>query len=128
MTTTLTDARENVCDALDGLGGVTVYSYNPETLAAPAAVVLPGDPYLASGEDGVPYGWHRVRHTIIVVAAVASNEVATETLDSLIGDAIQLLGIAGYDVETVTEPYAFSSNGNLHLAADLTVSDTLQLL
>lgn len=122
----LTGARDALVDALNGLSGATVYGHVPEAIAAPAAVVQPGDPYLASGEEGVPFGWYRIRHKVTLVADVATNEVVTDALDAMIEGAVTELLVAGLAVETVSEPYVFQANENLHLAADLSVSNTIE--
>lgn len=122
----LAEARDALVEALNGLSGATVYGYVPEAIAAPAAVVQPSDPYLASGEEGVPFGWYRIRHKVTLVADVATNEVVTDALDAMIEGAVTELLVAGLAVETVSEPYVFQANENLHLAADLSVSNTIE--
>lgn len=121
---TLKALRESVAAALAGDPDLTVYSYVPEAVVAPAVVIQPGDPYV-SGE-GEPFGRWRVRFRLALVAEPATNEVATEGLDELIIDSMVALTDAGFTVEEVSEPYVFRANENMHLAADLTVAESIQ--
>lgn len=119
----LNDARQAVGAHLTPLGDWTVYTYVPERITAPAAIVSPGDPFLDS--DGVPFGSFTARWRVTLVADVATNEVVTEQLDSMIEDALIELSNAGLAVESVSEPYVFQSNENMHLAADMAASEAI---
>ena len=124
--TALKAAKEAIYEALISLrrDGTQVYAYVPEVIGAPAIVIQPGDPYLSS--EGEPYGLYRVRFRLMLVADVAVNEVATKALDNLICDAIEALS-GDFAVEQVEEPYAFRTNEDMHLAADLIISDSIDI-
>lgn len=121
----LQDVREAVCALLEGVQAWTVYNHVPERLSAPAAVLTPGDPYLTT--EGQPFGGFAARWTITLVADVATNDVATEQLDTMIEDAIVALVNGGVHAETVGEPFVFVANDQMHLAADLAATTTITL-
>lgn len=102
------------------------YGFVPEVIGAPAAVVAPADPYLEGGE-GVPFGSFRIRYKVTLVADVGDNQRVTASLDALIEDAAVVLANAGWDVESVAEPYVYQANSNMHLATDLVVSNLITL-
>lgn len=106
------------------LSGVELLDHMPDVIAAPAAIVLPGSPYITSGEQ--PFGFFEVRHTVVVIAGVAPNADATSELDYLIARIVPFLTSADFSVEQVAEPYAFTSGTAVHLAADITITSTVQ--
>ena len=118
---TLSALRETVGACLTGLNKVTVYTFVPEAVMPPAVIVQPGTPYLTTDDE--PYGFYRVRWRVALIADSATNEVATESLDQLICDAIAALS-ATFAVEEIEEPYVFRANDNMYLAADLIISDS----
>ena len=118
-------ARDAIAALLTGVGGLYVYTFIPEGLHAPAAVVAPADPYLTG--DGQPFGTFAVRYQVALVADVADNQVVTAQLDQLIVDAVVALANGGWHVEQVGEPYASRVNENMHLACDLTITNTITL-
>lgn len=111
-------------ELVDSLAGVqaTIYQFLPEMIAAPAVVILPGDPYIASGEQ--PFGFFEAKFALAVIANVAPNKEATAALDLLIEAVLAAVIAEGYGVEQVATPYAFESGGAVHLAADITITTT----
>lgn len=122
---TLQDLRNDLKATLAPLAGANIYTFVPEAPEAPAAIVTPVDPYLDSTDQ--PFGSFLVRYRITLVAAVATNEVVTESLDNMIEETVVALANGGYHFIAVGEPYVFQTNDNLHLAADLTVSISTSL-
>lgn len=120
---TLNELRSEAVAALEDLEGVQTYGYLPEAVAAPALVLVPGSPYVST--DGEPFRHYKVRLTFLAVADVAPNEEATKALDELLTKTVLALSAAGFLVEEIAEPYAFQSNTAIHLAAELTFSDSI---
>lgn len=94
------------------------YDHIPARINLPAAIVIPGLPYLAPGDT---YGTFVVRHTVALVGQAGPNATVTETLDDLIEDALAALLNAGHVVSEVSPGYAYESNTGQFLAVDLTV-------
>lgn len=117
----LAGIRTELAEALAGVNA-TIYDYLPEMIAAPAVVILPGDPYIASGEQ--PFGYFEGRYTLVAIANVAPNREATKALDLLIEAVVAAVVAEGYGLEQVAAPYAFESGGAVHLAADITITTT----
>ena len=108
----INQARKDLATDLRDATGVMVYDHLPESIIAPAYVVVPDSPFVDT--EGEPFGSYRVRFTVIAVADVSTNETATNALDDLITTALGLI-----PVESVSEPYVYQSNTALHLAADI---------
>jgi len=116
----LTDFRTSITSALKG-AGVQAFEFLPERINPPAAVVLPGSPYVEAGDT---FGTHKVTFTVSLIAGNGTNDAATAALDGLIQTAV----LALWDVADTTEAsglYAYSSNGAQYLAVDLTVTDII---
>lgn len=114
----ISEARAKLADALSTITGAQVYPYVPEMVNGPAFVIQPGSPFLE--QDG--FCTYKVHFTVTALADVSTNEVATDELDGLVWDALQVL-----DVESVSEPFVYQSVQSMHLAADLSVSDTVTI-
>lgn len=114
----LSGLRDEVATALAGTGA-NVYPYRPELLCAPALVILPGSPYVTG--DGQPFGHHVANFTVVAVADVSVNDVATVALDDMIEAVFLALGAAGLPVAEAAEPYEIQYNTAQHMACDLSV-------
>ena len=119
----LNDTRQRLTAALED-AGLTVYDHVPERLVPPAVVITPGSPYLTSGDV---YGTFTVALTASVVAATATNGVATEALDELIETAVIASVNEGLAFDNASSFYAFNTNGASYLAADISLTDTITL-
>lgn len=121
----ITASRADLAQVLadDKADEVTVYEYVPAAIAAPALFIEPGSPMLDAGDPAV-FGHYRVRWTITAVAEVGDNDKTTNDLDKLLDRTVQALAGA-YHVEQIGQPYVYQANTALHLAADLTVTDTI---
>lgn len=113
-------ARQELKTDLETISGVIVYDHMPESLQAPAYIIMPDSPYVDT--EGCPFGHYRVRFAVVAVADVLSNKTATDSVDELITQAAAVVTI-----ESVDEPYVYQSNTAMHLAADLHISSVIQL-
>lgn len=121
---TATSIQVNVRDVLaTALGGVaaSVYSAVPEALIPPAAVIVPGSPYMESTLIG--NSLVKVKLNFVITAAVAYNNNAG-ALDGLEKLIISILGAmpSGYVVGDVSIPSVTSVGSSNLLVADLSVS------
>jgi len=116
----LSDFKASVTTALRA-AGVTSFEFLPERINPPAAVVLPGSPYVEAGDV---YGTHKVNATVSLVAGNGTNDTATAALDNLIGTAVLALWDVA-DVTEVSDLYAYNANGAQYLAVDISISDTI---
>lgn len=84
----ISEAREYVAQALEPLG-IPIHAYPPGTVAPPAAVITPGDPYYRpqglSGDSAV------IGLDVLLVTSGAAGD-AGRKLDDLIHAAAQLIG------------------------------------
>jgi hypothetical protein len=89
-----TEARHWLQEILEGLG-LTIYPAPPETVTPPAAVVVPGDPWVSA----LTYGKTQVVLEVTVLASVSgSNAAAYDRLeDSLwkIGKTLEGKALVG---------------------------------
>jgi hypothetical protein len=120
MTTIAANVRQPLATALAGVGA-SVYAAPPEALIAPAAIIMPGSPYLESsliGNDKV-----RVKVNLIITGAVAYN-ANSGALDNLEKLMIDILGAMpnGYEVGDVTRPGVTTVGTGNFLTADLSVA------
>jgi hypothetical protein len=113
MTNTLKSVRQEIGFQLSA-AGVTTYEWIPPRVVTPAAIVEAGSPYMEQGETFTDF---LVRMNIVLLAANATNEVATAELDELICVAIDALDT--FDIEQVNQPEAFEINGAQYLGARL---------
>jgi hypothetical protein len=126
---TLNDLRRDIAVVLEAAlfqseSGVTVYRYVPESPATPFVYVSPDDPFLSTEDE--PFGHFKARFIVRVAAEVGTNEKATDDLDNLIEAVIEALQ-GHYVVEEVREPFAYQTNTAMHLATDLSVSDSIRI-
>jgi len=120
MTTIAANVRQPLATALAGVGA-SVYAAPPEALIAPAAIIMPGSPYLEStiiGKDKV-----RVKINLMITGAVAYN-ANSGALDNLEKLMIDILGAMpnGYEVGDVTRPGVTTVGTGNFLTADLSVA------
>lgn len=115
MANTLKGVRQEIAVQLAG-AGVSVHEWIPARVTTPAAIVEPGSPYM---EQGQTFAEFLVRMNVVLLAAAASNEVATTELDALICTAIDALDT--FEIESVDTPNGFDINGAQYLGARLTL-------
>lgn len=120
----LQNARERVATLTGEATGAQAYPFMPGRLVPPAAVVLPGSPYLSSGGT---FGTFVMGLEVVVVAPGKVNETASSTLDELIVNTVAQLVNAGLSVSEVSEPWSLSVSNAEYLAATITTSQPIGL-
>lgn len=121
---TLQTAREQVAALTSEATGVDAHAFMPGRLVPPAAVVLPGSPYL---DHGTTFGRFTMGLEVVVVAPGKVNETASNTLDGLIADTVVALVNGGISVSEVSEPWSLSVSNAEYLAATITTSQPIEL-
>lgn len=120
MSTTLVDTRRALADAVTVVPG---FDYLPGRLVPPCVIVLPGSPYLTSGDV---FGELAVSYRLVTIFGGTNNETASRELDQLVEDVMGDLH-PDYVVEEVSDPYGLEANNAQYAATDLTVSTTICL-
>ena len=113
MANTLKAARDELALLLTS-AGVSVHSYIPERITPPVAVIEPGSPYM---EEGTTFCEFQVRFNVVLLAAHATNENATNHLDQAICDIIDKVDT--FDLEGVEQPLAFEAGTASYLGTRL---------
>lgn len=118
----LNEERLAVAELLDA-AGVKTYDHIPERVTPPAAILVPGSPYLEQGQTFCDY---TMRLEVTLVSGTASNAATTKALDTLVEQAVVALG-QDYDVDEVAQPFQLSANNALYLATRVNISTTIIL-
>ena len=113
------DVRAPLATALAGVAA-SVYQSVPEALVAPAAIIIPGTPYL---ETTLISSSVQVKINFTITAAVAFNNNAG-ALDNLEKLVIQILAAipSGYVVGDVSRPSITALGSSNFLTSDIDVS------
>lgn len=115
--------RQAVADIVGDATSIPSYVFVPGRFIVPAVVVMPGSPYI---ETGNTYGSVLVRFQIELVMGTAANEVSSGGLDDQIENALTALIDEGYSIENVSQPYAMEANGQQYLSATITINQTIR--
>jgi hypothetical protein len=119
--TQVTDAREDLVNALDTALSVKVHGTPPPAPVPPCAVVSCGDPWMAPTRLGAL----QVKVTWRILAVVRDDAAHVPALESLIEAIIGALP-AGYTVETVGPPSSLDTGAQgTVMAAGVTVTAQL---
>lgn len=95
--------------------GFRVSEYVPERTVPPVVIIASGSPYLQPASIRSEY---TLNLEVTLVAATASNKQATEKLDEMIQDVLNVL--PGYArLSNVATPYILTVNNAEYLAADM---------
>ncbi len=114
------EVRAPLANALQGVTA-SVYQSPPETLIAPACVILADSPYLESTLINGAVTKVKINFVISAVVAYNNNAGALDGLEQLV---IQILGAmpAGYVVGNVERPAIMNVGTGSFLMADISVS------
>ena len=114
------EVRAPLATALEGVTA-SVYQSPPETLIAPACVILADSPYLESTLINGAVTKVKINFVISAVVAYNNNAGALDGLEQLV---IQILGAmpAGYVVGNVERPAIMNVGTGSFLMADISVS------
>lgn len=96
-------------------GGLNVMDYVPERITPPIVIINSGVPYLRPSSIGDEY---TLNLELVLVAAQATNKMATEKLDELLEQTI--LALPGYArMLQAGQPYNLQTNNTEYLAVSL---------
>jgi hypothetical protein len=114
------DVRAPLATALEGVTE-SVYQSPPETLIAPACVIVADSPYMESTLINGAVTKVKINFVISAVVAYNNNAGALDGLEQLV---IQILGAmpAGYVVGNVERPAIMNVGTGSFLMADISVS------
>ena len=114
------DVRAPLATALEGVTA-SVYQSPPETLIAPACVIVADSPYMESTLINGAVTKVKINFVISAVVAYNNNAGALDGLEQLV---IQILGAmpAGYVVGNVERPSIINVGTGSFLTADISVS------
>lgn len=115
--------RGDIADTVETATTIRAFTYPPERIQPPCAVVMPGSPYI---EDGDTFGSFTARYTIDLIMGTAANSITTNGLDAQIENALVGLTNAGYSIETISQPYSMDANNATYLAATITVKTNIR--
>lgn len=113
-----------LADALGDALACKSFDYIPERLIAPCAIVVPGSPWVTSGNV---FGSFLVTFDVDVVVQTAANTTKTKDLTDRIEEAIVTLVNEGYSVIDVAQPSVLEANGAPYMSTTLQVSTTITL-
>lgn len=98
--------------------GLDVFPYVPNRITPPTIVMRHGNPYLEPSTLGNEYN---LGLELVILAAPAVNELATELLDEAIQDLLNAL--PNYAVlGSVSQPQIFNENNADYLGATLSIT------
>lgn len=117
------DMRQAIADVISTATTIPAFPYAPGRFIVPSAIVMPGSPFIESGNT---FGTVLGRFQVELVMGTAANQVSSSGLDDQIENALVALINAGYSVEQVSAPYALEANGQQYLAATVSVTNTLR--
>lgn len=96
-------------------GGLNVMDYVPERITPPIVIINSGVPYLRPASLGSEY---ILNLELVLVAAQATNKMATEKLDELLETTI--LALPGYaQMLQAGQPYNLQTNNTEYLAVSI---------
>lgn len=124
--TAVGDFRENVRAALQA-GGLKAVDYLAETLVPPVAAVVPGDPYLTTEGEDIPFGHMMVRVSVLLVGAKATNKSAATQMDEMIETAVDAVEDADFDVMEVGAPQQMLLNGVKYVGTYLSLEQNIKI-
>jgi len=100
------------------------FDYIPERLIAPCVIVVPGSPWVTSGNV---FGSFAVTFAVDVVVQTAANSTKTKDLTDRVEEAIITLVNDGYGVNEIAQPSVYESNGAAYMSTNIQVSTTITL-
>ena len=117
------DMRQAVADVVNTATSIPAFPYAPGRFVVPSAIVMPGSPYVESGNT---FGTVLARFQVELVMGTAANQVSSSGLDDQIENVLVAFINAGYSVDQVSAPYALEANGQQYLAATISINNTLR--
>lgn len=118
--TILSAVRTPLASALSGVTA-NIFSYVPESVPAPAVMVVPDSPYMEFETIGKDTFRSKLNYTITCAVAYNSNPASLDNLEQLITSVVTRIP-AGYEVSTVERPTVTQVGASTLLVADIRVS------
>lgn len=113
-------ARSTVVQALED-AGIKAFEEWPNTLTPPAAVVVPGQPYI---ERGTRFGEYQENiRVFIIMAHSASNKKTLDDLDNILDQIIEQFENNSIPFGEVDAPEGVEIDGKNYYAVSLTTSN-----
>ena len=119
--TILSQIRQPLATALSGVAA-NLFAYVPESIPAPAVVIVPDTPYLeflTIGSNSVFKS--KINLTITCCVAYNSNPASLDNLEQLITSVVSLIP-AGYELTAVDRPTVTTVGAGQLLVADIRVA------
>ena len=120
----ITDARTAVAELLEAALDAQAHPFMPDRIVPPAAIVLPGTPYLTATGT---FGSFALGLDVVLVADSKVSATGATTLDGLIDDAVVALVNGGIGVSEVSEPWQLTAGTATYLAATVSTSQPIHL-
>lgn len=117
MANEITTSKAEFALVLQG-AGLDVFPYVPNRITPPTIVMRHGSPYLEPSTLGNEYN---LGLELVILAAPAVNELATELLDEVIQDLLNALPNYA-TLGSVTQPQIFNENNADYLGAVLSIT------
>lgn len=120
----LATVQGDLADALGEALACKSFDYIPERLIAPCVIVVPGSPWVTSGNV---FGTFAVTFDVDVVVQTAANTTKTKDLTDRVEEAIVTLVNDGYSVNEIAQPSVYESNGAQYMSATIQVTTNITL-
>lgn len=104
--------------------GLNALDHLPGRVVPPAAIILPGSPYLEPADQ---FGQTRLRFEALLVASTGENSTQTKELDELIATATAAVVEDGWTLGQVAKPGMLASGNAAYLSTSITVSTLITL-
>ena len=119
--TILSQVRQPLVTALTGVAA-NLFAYVPESIPAPAVVIVPDSPYLEFLTIGSNSTFKsKINLTITCCVAYNSNPASLDNLEQLITSVVSLIP-AGYELTAVDRPTVTTVGAGQLLVADIRVA------
>lgn len=131
--TTLAEYRGEIAGVLDGLvvGAKTLKAldYMSENVEPPVFVVVPGQPYIATSGEDLPFGMTRVTWLVVVLVTREATKTAAAAIDALLAAAWGALDSLPYDVVSASQPgtLTYPNSGAKFFGSVITVQHDVKL-
>jgi hypothetical protein len=119
--TILSQIRQPLATALTSVAA-NIFAYVPESIPAPAVVIVPDSPYLEFLTIGSNSTFKsKINLTITCCVAYNSNPASLDNLEQLITSVVSLIP-AGYELTAVDRPTVTTVGAGQLLVADIRVA------
>jgi len=119
--TILSQVRQPLVTALTGVAA-NLFAYPPESIPAPAVIIVPDSPYLEFLTIGSNSTFKsKINLTITCCVAYNSNPASLDNLEQLITSVVSLIP-AGYELTAVDRPTVTTVGAGQLLVADIRVA------